>query len=280
MAIKHILLPLIGDPGPDAIKAIEKCVAMATDIGARITAAAIEVDLAVRPTVMMSADLADGDLVEATRSVSNARDLLSAFQGASIGLGARNDESLCRLLPQDIAAHLASRARLVDVTLIPVKSHDAQHENIVECLLFESGRPVMLCPEDLAGQLALRFEHVAIAWDHTAPAARAVADALPLLQGAASVRIFTVTEDATAAERNSGAELVSHLALHGVAAGFETVARGGSSVGKVFGAYVKTHAIDLLVMGAYRHSRLNQWVWGGASNTIIGEPPCWVMMSH
>lgn len=54
----------------------------------------------------------------------------------------------------------------------------------------------------------------------------------------------------------------------------------GSSVAKVFEAYVKAKAIDLLVMGAYRHSRLNEMVWGGATKTVIGWPPCWVMMSR
>ena len=78
----------------------------------------------------------------------------------------------------------------------------------------------------------------------------------------------------------SGAALVSHLAEHGVKASFATVKINGSSVGKVFEAYVKANGIDLLVMGAYRHSRLNEFVWGGATKTIIGRPPCWVMMSH
>jgi nucleotide-binding universal stress UspA family protein len=48
----------------------------------------------------------------------------------------------------------------------------------------------------------------------------------------------------------------------------------------VFEAYVKTNAINLLVMGAYRHSRLNETMWGGATKTVIARPPCWVLMSH
>jgi nucleotide-binding universal stress UspA family protein len=48
----------------------------------------------------------------------------------------------------------------------------------------------------------------------------------------------------------------------------------------VFGAIVTAKAVDLLVMGAYRHSRLNEIVWGGMTKTVIGQPPCWVMMSH
>jgi nucleotide-binding universal stress UspA family protein len=124
------------------------------------------------------------------------------------------------------------------------------------------------------------FNDVVIAWDHTAPAARAVADALPMLQSAAKVRVITATDNNTAAEMESAAALVSHLAEHGIKASFEAVGIDGSSIGKVFEAYVKANVIDLLIMGAYRHSRLNEFVWGGATKTVIARPPCWVMMSR
>ncbi len=276
MAIKDILLPLIGEPSPAAIAAIEKCVAMAVDIGARISAVAIEVDVAVavRPHVMVS------EIAEAAQSLSNAKDLLAAFDSASIRLGARSEQTIRRLPQRDIAAYLAQCARLTDLTVVPSKPHHAELESVVERLIFQSGRPIVLCPEKLAEPLSSTFEHIAIAWDHSAPAARAIADAMPLLQAAASVRIFTVTDAVTPAELDSGAALAGHLALHGVQASFEAVTRGGRSVGKVFAAEVKVHSIDLLVMGAYHHSRLNEWVWGGASNTILNEPPCWVLMSH
>jgi len=137
-----------------------------------------------------------------------------------------------------------------------------------------------MCPEELAGELAVAFDSVVIAWDHTAPAARAVADALPWLQAAGTVRIITATDNNTPAELVSGTALVSHLAEHGIEATFEMIRIDGSAVGKVFEAYVKANAIDLLVMGAYHHSRLNEIVWGGATKTVIGRPPCWVMMSR
>ena len=77
-------------------------------------------------------------------------------------------------------------------------------------------------------------------------------------------------------QQASGAALASHLAEHGIKATFETVKIDGSSVGKVFEAYVIANAMDLLVMGAYRHSRLNEMMWGGATKTVITRPPCWV----
>jgi nucleotide-binding universal stress UspA family protein len=101
-----------------------------------------------------------------------------------------------------------------------------------------------------------------------------------MLQAAATVRIITATDGKTPEEMQSGAALVGHLAEHGVKASFEAVKIDGSSIGKVFEAFVNANAIDLLVMGAYRHSRLNEIVWGGATKTVIGRPPCWVMMSH
>ncbi len=280
MPIKDVLLPLVGEPDEAAVAAIEKCVAVAGHIGARVAAMAVETEIAVRPKVTVSSDLANSAAAEALRSVSDAYGLLQAFDNAANRLGVRNAQMLSRLARTDIPAHFARAARLKDFSLVPVRAHDGLSEKIVEALIFESGRPILLCPEEFAADLRAAFDNAVIAWDHSAPAARAVADALPVIQAAASVRIITVTDNATAAEQESGLALVGHLAEHGIKASFETIKIDGSSVGKVFEAYVKANASDLLVMGAYRHSRLNEIVWGGATKTVIARPPCWVMMSR
>jgi nucleotide-binding universal stress UspA family protein len=280
MPIRDILLPLVGEPSAAAIAAIDKCMAMAGDIGAQVTAMAVEEDIMVRPKVMISDDLDDAEVAEAVRSVSDTQALLKAFDAAAVRFGVRGERRLDRVVAADIPAHFARDARLKDLSIVPVKSHDGQSEKIVERLIFESGRPILICAEEFAGELEAAFDDVVIAWDHTAPAARAVADALPMLQAATTVRVVTATDEQTAAQRESGAALVRHLATHGIKASFETVKIGGSSVGKVFGAYARANAIDLLVMGAYRHSRLAEWVWGGMTKTVIGRPPCWVMMSR
>jgi nucleotide-binding universal stress UspA family protein len=280
MAIKDILLPLVGEPSAAAIAAIDKCMAAAGNIGARVTAVAVEEDILVRPKVMISADLDNTAAAEGVRSVSNAHGLLKAFGAAATRFGVRSEQRLERLAAADIPANFAISARLKDLSLVPVKPDDSRSERIAEGLIFESGRPILMCPEEFAVELAVAFDDVVIAWDHTAPAARAVADALPMLQAAANVRIITATDNKTPAELESGAALVSHLAEHGIKAVFETVKIDGSSVGKVFEAFVTANALDLLVMGAYRHSRLNEIVWGGTTKTVIGRPPCWVMMSR
>jgi nucleotide-binding universal stress UspA family protein len=280
MAIKNIFLPLVGEPSAAAIAAIERCTAVAGDIGARVTAMVVEQDILVRPKVAISSDLENTVATEAVRGVSNAHDLLTAFDTAATRFGVRNEQWLQRFAAADIPANFAVWARLKDLSLVPVKPHDDQSEKIVERLIFESGRPILMCPEEFAGELAVAFDNVVIAWDHTAPAARAVGDALPILQAATNVRIITATDKKTPAELESGAALASHLAEHGIKATFETLRINGNSVGKVLEAYIKVNTINLLVMGAYRHSRLNEIVWGGATKTVIGRPPCWVMMSR
>jgi nucleotide-binding universal stress UspA family protein len=172
------------------------------------------------------------------------------------------------------------QARLNDLSIALVKTADSFSERLVERLLFETGHPVLMCPEDRADSLDTAVNDVVIAWDHTAPAARAVGDALPLLKRASRVRILTATDNASAAQLASGAALERHLAQHDITAVFETVAIDGSSVGKVFEQYIEDNAIDLLVMGGFRHSRLNEHIWGGVTSTVINQPPCWVMLSH
>ncbi|HEY4986515.1 MAG TPA: universal stress protein [Bradyrhizobium sp.] len=278
MPIKDVLLPLVGEPSEQATAAIDKCVAVAGDFGARVVALAIEQDVHVRPQAI-SPDLDNAEVTEAVRSVTDARGLLRAFDSAAIRFGVRNEQRLQKLSASDVAGALADQARLADLSLVPIKQNGTS-EKLVERLLFGSGRPVLICPEDLAADLSVAFDDVLIAWDHSAPAARAVADALPLLQSAARVRIITATDSKTSREISSGSALVAHLAEHGIEAEFAAVKIEGSSIGKVFEAHVRLHATDLLVMGGYGHSRLNEIMWGGATKTVISRPRCWVMMSH
>ena len=280
MPFKDVFLPLVGQPRAPALAAIEKCVAVAAGLGARITALALEDDAFVRPKVVFP-DEPDSAVSGGLREVGDMQRLLNAFTNAASRTAGIRARSRSGRVPADrIASTLAEHARFSDLTLVPVKQHDSGAENIVETFLFESGRPLLLCPEQHVEVLRPEFENVMIAWDQSARAARAVGDALPILQAAAAVRVVTVTDDKTEAVMQSGTSLVDHLREHGVYASFETAKGSGSSIGKVLGSWVHSHTIDTIVMGAYHHSRLNEIVWGGVTKTVIGQPPCWVMMSH
>jgi nucleotide-binding universal stress UspA family protein len=279
MPIKDVFLPLVGQPRGPALAAIATCVAVAADLGARITALALEEDVFVRPKVIIPGDL-DSPEASGSRELSDVQQLLNAFTNAASRANIRAQSRSGKVPADQIASILAEHARFSDLMLVPVRPHDSRTERIIETLLFESGRPLLLCPEQHVDELRPEFENVMIAWDHSARAARAVGDALPILQAASSVRVVTVADDKTDAIVQSGTALVDHLREHGVYASFETTKGGGSSIGKVLGSWSNSHAVDAIVMGAYHHSRLNEIVWGGVTKTVIGQPPCWVMISH
>ncbi|WP_342739831.1 universal stress protein [Bradyrhizobium sp. B117] len=279
MPIKDVFLPLVGQPRGPRLAAIEKCVAVTADLGARITALALEDEVFVRPKVIPPGDPEPAEAGGASVS-SDTQQLLNVFTGAASRANIRAQSRSAKVPADQLALILAEHARFSDLTLVPVKPHDSGTEHIIEALLFESGRPLLLCPEQHVDELRPEFENVMIAWDHSARAARAVGDALPILQAAASVQVLTVADDKTEAITRSGMSLVDHLREHGIQASFETTEGGGSSIGKVLGSWANSHAIDAIVMGAYHHSRLNEIVWGGVTKTVIGEPPCWVMISH
>lgn len=275
MPVRDILLPLVGESSRTTIAAMEKCVAMACGLDARVTALAIETEDVAPPSV---ADvLGTADIVQ---TEPTARALLGAFASAAKKNSFRSEQKLERATRAATIDAVVMQARLNDLSIALVKAADSFSEKLVERLLFETGRPVLMCPQDRTDSLDTTFEEVVIAWDHTAPAARAVGDALPLLKRASRVRILTAVDKGSEAQLASGAALQRHLSQHDIASAFETVAIDGSSVGKVFEHYVEKHAIDLLVMGGFRHSRLNEHIWGGVTSTVINQPPCWVMLSH
>ncbi len=281
MAIKDILLPLVTYPKPTGTAAIEKSVAIGKYIGARISA----IEMIVKPATPYAETFILNDLstVEATESqklLHLAEEMLQAFEKAARSSQIAHEQRLVRCTTEDVTSVLIESARLRDLTLVAIRAYDGPQEKFIEALIFESGRPILIFSEELADSLPSSFDHVAIAWDHSQHAARAVADALPLLQNAKIIHVFAVTDNRTAAELESGAALTRHLAEHGIKATFETIKSGDSSVGTVIDAYVKTNNVDLLVMGAYGRSRLREFIWGGATYTILGQPPCWVMMSH
>ena len=185
-----------------------------------------------------------------------------------------------RCVPEDFSSYLAYYARTIDLSLVPIRPFDEMHGKVVEGLIFQSGRPLLIFSGGKADRLSSSFDHAAIAWDDSQQATRAVADAMPFLQSAKTVRVFTASDTETPTERESGGALVKHLAAHGVKARFEAIPKGAVSIGKIFEAYAKTNAIDLLVMGTYRHSRLREFFMPGATYTVVGDPPCWVLMSH
>jgi nucleotide-binding universal stress UspA family protein len=283
MAIREILLPLVSYPVAVEEAAIQKSVSVAAHLDAQITALTFEVES--RPlgggyTRPFPTDGLTIETPEHKQSRMSAEQMMAVFDTAARASGIGYHKIIKRCVPEDFSSYLAFCARTFDLSLVPVRSFDAMNEKVVEELIFQSARPLLIFSGGMADRLPTSFAHAAIAWDHSQQATRAVADAMWFLQRAETVRVFTATDNETSAERESGDALVKHLAAHGIKALFEIIPKRGGSTGKIFEAYVKNYAINLLVMGAYRHSRLREFFLPGATYTVVGEPPCWVLMSH
>jgi hypothetical protein len=217
MAIKDILLPLVSYPDSTTIAAIDKCLAIAHHMGANISATAVELEFPPLPGPFTGAFVLEGAVAveeagEHQKSLLNSRHMFEGLEAAAESSKVSYSRTIVHCAVEDVTAVLVSQSRLKDLSLIPVKERDGGQEKLIESPLFESGRPVLLFSEHWVNRLSNSFDHVAIAWDHSAQAARAVADALPFLQRAKSVRVLTATDKATSAERESGASLVKHLA--------------------------------------------------------------------
>ena len=283
MAIREILLPLVSYPVLVEEAAIKKAVLVAAHLDARITAVSFDLDIHFPGGIYTRPFTTDGLVIETPeheKSLVNAEKMMAIFDTAARASGIVYDKTIKRCTAEDLTSYLAICARTSDLSLVPVRPFDDMHEKVVDGLIFESGRPLLIFSEEMADRLSDSFNYVVIAWDHSQQATRAVADAMPFLRRAKTARIVTATDSQTLAQATSGESLVRHLAAHGIKAVFEAVPMDEFSTGEVFEAYVKKYAIDLLVMGAYRHSRLKEFFLGGATYTVIGHPPCWVLMSH
>jgi nucleotide-binding universal stress UspA family protein len=282
MAIREILLPLVSYPMAIEEATIKKSVSVAAHLNARITVVSFEVDARPPHGNYTRPFPADGLTIETPehKSRMNAKQMLAALDTAARASGVEYHEITKRCAPEDFSTYLAYYARTLDLSLVSIRPLDEMHEKVVEGLIFQSGRPLLIFSGGRADRLSSSFDYAAIAWDHSQQATRAVADAMPFLQSAKTVRVFTATDKETPTERESGEALIEHLASHGITARFEAIPKGAASIGKIFEAYVQNNAIDLLVMGAYRHSRLRQFFMPGATYTVVGDPPCWVLMSH
>ena len=147
---------------------------------------------------------------------------------------------------------LVEYARLRDLTILSVPESSDQW--YAEAIIFGSGRPTLILPESPRPR-PFQLGTVAVAWDFSRAAARAVSDALPMLELAKKVRIVTVINEKALDTKRSGEELAKNLARHGIDVVLDKVdAKGRIRSARFSNPTRSSHGADLLVMGAYGHS--------------------------
>jgi nucleotide-binding universal stress UspA family protein len=148
---------------------------------------------------------------------------------------------------------------------------------IIEAALFDSGRPVLVVPYRLRG--GIKLDRVLVCWDGSRSAARAAGDALPFLKRAKAVEIVIVGDEVKSNEI-PGADIANHLARHGIKVDVKEIVEPFGDPESVLLSYPAESSADIMVMGAYGHSRWREFVLGGVTRTILSRMTIPTLMSH
>jgi nucleotide-binding universal stress UspA family protein len=215
------------------------------------------------------------------RAEEVANGKLAQFSAAASRSQVPFDTRIDRGYDIELADVMSMHARYADLVVIGQDDPDEPSPGrLPEQLVLACGRPVLLVPYVGAGA---RFgQRVVIGWDASREAARAVSDALPILESASSVVVVSVNPRQRDFGHGDlpGADIALHLARHGVKVDVQRIDTSDLDVGNALLSHVANEGGDLLVMGGYGHSRLRELMLGGATRTILGEMTVPVLMSH
>lgn len=282
MAVLDLLLHIDSYPSPMPAPLIDEAVGLAASLGGRLTGLAVEVDIPVHsnPLAEYLIGLSALGRQEEERCREACKAGLAHFTAAAQAAGVFQDALLTRVNHLDRAAHVAGLARSRDLTLLPRLAGIDRQLDVAQTVVFDSGRPVLIFQPGALGELAAWPGVAVVAWDGSRGAARALADSLPLLRRARQVRILTIVNEKPGATPDLGVDVVRHLRLHGVESVRDEIDGGGSTISVALDAYLERESANLLVMGAYGHSRVREFLLGGATDYALRAPLCPVLLSH
>jgi nucleotide-binding universal stress UspA family protein len=272
MAFKDILLLL----DPHSTQAGEYAVALASSCAAHITAAT----LVVEPEA--SVGFLDDSATFLASALEDARlaahRMLEEFASRARRAGIMVETEVLNALAGRSDRARGPLARHFDLVVVeqPDLDFPRPRASTIEAVLFGSGRPVLVVPTGEAAPF--RLEHVLVAWDGSATAARALGDAMPFLARAKRVELVTVADAGDELDA-SGHRIARHLARHGLETEFHRLPSAGS-VGSTLLAHASDCGTDLMVMGGYGHSRFRELILGGATRDILAAMTLPVLMSH
>ncbi len=186
-----------------------------------------------------------------------------------------------RTTDQDAVEAVALHARYADLVVLgqPDESEDAGvQRRFAELVTLEAGRPALMVP--YAGRFSAVGTRILVAWNAGREATRAVTDAIPLLLGADSVEVLSINPHGAEHDSLPGSDIALFLARHGVKVNVRVDRNVDIGEGAALLSRAADFGADLIVMGAYGHSRFRELVMGGATRTIIDSMTVPVLLSH
>ena len=183
--------------------------------------------------------------------------------------------------PVELRRAVTTEARCADlfVASCPREAGLGKWDPLIEEVLFDGGHSLILLPEQFKSREAI--DTVIIGWVNTREAARAIAEALPLLRLATSTRIVCVEEPAASPRRMMGpADIAAHLDRQGVRVSFNGAFSAQRDAATIILEEAHRFSADLIVTGGYGHSHLREWILGGVTRHLINQSDIPLLMAH
>jgi len=277
MAIKDILVHV-------GSSARQGCVDVATSLAARNGAHLVGLHVSTQPDIPPYIEAQLGAEVVAAQ-VRNAEELRVECKAAfDLAVGASGPSAEWRTLEGDLVDTIQMIGRSADLVIVGQSDPDGPAvvggEDVAGRLALTLGRPVLAVP--YAGSYGPVGKRVMVAWDGSRAAARALGDALPLMQEAEMVSVLSVNPDPSASgcKPATGADIVTHLARHGIKAEAQHIQAQDMEAGAMMLSRAADFGADLFVMGAYGHARWRELVMGGVTRHMLEHMTVPVLMAH
>ena len=278
MTIKTVLLHAAAETADPGRCSAHYALGLAQAFDAHLEALVLELDV-VSPKSFYGRQIAAEARAQVQQRNAGVAEVAEGLRSAAKerGIDARviTDRSHIHSTPEIAADH----ARIADIAVTSVSDEGLLSERMVaEAMIFQSGRPVIIVPVD--HEAGFGAGRVTVAWDYSRVAARALADALPLLRLASEVTLVSFGDDKEFATSLSPGEVEAALRRRGVEAVFRQLERGGRDIGEAINAAAAEDGADLLVMGGFGHSRVRDFILGGATRTMLASPRLPTLISH
>jgi nucleotide-binding universal stress UspA family protein len=277
MMIKDILVSV--PVGSTSKAAVDYAISMATAFDAHLAGVAFAYEPVVPGTVFngVAANIIDTYRAESEKA---GRAAIAGFEEAVRRAGLPAESHLLESATVGCGEVFAHMARHFDISVVlqTEPESDAPEELLPEAALFGSGRPVLMVP--YIHKAGVKLDRVLVCWDGSRAAARAIGDAMPLLMRSKSIDVLSVSKDEGPRDELPGADIAQHLARHKLKVDYKRIVAKDIDVASAILSHAADSGADMAVMGGYGHSRLREFVLGGATRGMLQAMTIPVLMSH
>jgi nucleotide-binding universal stress UspA family protein len=276
---KNLLVNIPTERSPRPV--IGAAISLAAQLQAQLDAVAVGHEIANMPFVAEGGGgVAAISKVEHEKALERAHAALGVFEAEA--RRARIAYS-CRAITElqaEAAAIIGATARLYDLAVVaqPEFESGTFDNTLAQEILFQSGGPVLFIPYTFQGAFLAR--RVGICWDGSRLAARALRDAMPLLEQAEAITIITINAESSVPPDASAAHLMRYLSRLGVPVEIDSLKTAKANTQSSILSLAADESLNLLVMGGYGHSRLKETVFGGVTRDMLHSMTVPTLMTH